>query len=105
MRKKLLFLGVAILSGLTAFAHDIPTSNQQPEFALEATLSGPTLTLKGNNVHVQNGQGEVLEVFSLTGTKIASTKVESNDQQFSFNLSRGIYIFKIGKVVRKVAIS
>lgn len=104
MQKKLLSFLIFSFISFGAFAESAV------DFAIfsnesVAMLQDPTLTIKGQTARVQNGQGEELEVFSLTGVKVASVKIEANDQSVAFNLNRGIYIFRIGKVVRKVAIS
>lgn len=78
---------------------------QSAPFAETEGVQEVGLTIKGQSVRIQNGQGEVLEVFNLTGVKIASVKIEANDQSIQLNLNRGIYIFKVGKLVRKVAIA
>lgn len=104
MQKKLLSFLIFSFISLGAFAEsaiDFATLSNE----VVAVSQDPTLTIKGQTARVQNGQGEELEVFSLTGVKVASVKIEANDQSVSFNLNRGIYIFRIGKTVRKVAIS
>ncbi len=104
MQKKLLSFLIISLISLGAFAESaiglLPLEHEAVAVAQE-----PVLTVKGQTTRVQYGQGEELEVFSLTGVKVASVRIEANDQTVSFNLTRGIYIFRIGKVVRKVAIS
>lgn len=104
MQKKLLSFLIISLISLGAFAESaiglLPLDHEVAAVAQE-----PVLTVKGQTARVQYGQGEELEVFSLTGVKVASVRIEANDQTVSFNLTRGIYIFRIGKVVRKVAIS
>lgn len=104
MQKKLLSFLIISLISLGAFAESaiglLPLDHEAVVVAQE-----PVLTVKGQTARVQHGQGEELEVFSLTGVKVASVRIEANDQTVSFNLTRGIYIFRIGKVVRKVAIS
>lgn len=104
MQKKLLSFLIFSFISLGAFAEsaiDFATLSNE----VVVVSQDPTLTIKGQTARVQNGQGEELEVFSLTGVKVASVKIEANDQSVSFNLNRGIYIFRIGKTVRKVAIS
>ena len=66
-----------------------------------------TIEVKGHTlyVHVQNAAGETLEVYNLTGVKVASYKVDGADRQFSLNLGKGCYIIKVGKLVRKTALS
>lgn len=63
-----------------------------------------TLTVEGNVVLVNGAQGEVLEVVSLTGRQVAQYRIESASQRVELNLSKGCYVLKVGKIVRKVSI-
>lgn len=62
------------------------------------------LSVSGQNVRVQNAQGETLEVFSITGTKVASFRIDAADKSVTLNLTRGCYIIKVKNVVRKVSV-
>jgi hypothetical protein len=66
--------------------------------------SAPTISLEKNIVTVQGGNGMILEVVSLTGRAVASYKIESPSQRIELNLSKGCYILKVGKTVRKVTL-
>ena len=46
----------------------------------------------------------MLSVYNVAGIRIAFVKVESADKHFDFNLPKGCYIVKVGKVVRKIAV-
>jgi hypothetical protein len=46
----------------------------------------------------------VLEVVSLTGRAVATYKIESPSQRIELNLTKGCYILKVGKTVRKVTL-
>ena len=63
-----------------------------------------TIIVEGNAVLVKGAEGQTLEVISLTGRKLAEYRIESPAQRVELNLSRGCYVLKIGKVVRKVSI-
>ena len=71
---------------------------------VETELSAVSLNVTGSKVHVTGAEGEVLEVYNLTGVKVATIRIDSNDKAFTLNLQRGCYILKVGKVVRKVSI-
>ena len=66
--------------------------------------TAPTIQVDKNAVTVHNGSGMVLEVVSLTGRAVASYKIEGNAQRIELNLSKGCYILKVGKTVRKVTL-
>jgi hypothetical protein len=63
-----------------------------------------TFTLEGDVVTVTGAQGKSLLVVSLTGRLLASYRITSPSQRVELNLSKGCYILKVGKVVRKVSI-
>lgn len=63
-----------------------------------------TIVVEGNTVTVNGAEGLVLEVVSLTGRKVAQYEINSPSQRIELNLTKGCYVFRIGKFVRKVAI-
>lgn len=60
--------------------------------------------VNGNSIRVQNALGETMEIYNITGVKIASHKIDTPDKTINPGLSRGCYIVKIGKTVRKISI-
>jgi hypothetical protein len=72
--------------------------------AVEQIDSEVTMVVEGNTVTVNGAEGMVLEIISLTGRKVAQYEINSPSQRIELNLTKGCYVFKIGKVVRKVAI-
>lgn len=72
--------------------------------AVEQIDSEVTMVVEGNTVTVNGAEGLVLEIISLTGRKVAQYEISSPSQRIELNLTKGCYVFKIGKVVRKVAI-
>lgn len=71
---------------------------------VETELSAVTLSVNGSKVHVTGAEGETLEVYNLTGVKVATIRIDSNDKTMTLTLQRGCYILKVGKVVRKISI-
>ena len=72
--------------------------------AVEQIDSEVTIVVEGNTVTVNGAEGLVLEIISLTGRKVAQYEINSPSQRIELNLTKGCYVFKIGKVVRKVAV-
>ena len=72
--------------------------------AVEQIDSEVTMVVEGNTVTVNGAEGLVLDIISLTGRKVAQYEINSPSQRIELNLTKGCYVFKIGKVVRKVAI-
>ncbi len=63
-----------------------------------------TIVVQQSSLFVNNAQGQVLEVVSLTGKQIVKVKIDSPAQRIELNVPKGCYIVKVGKVVRKIAI-
>lgn len=71
-----------------------------------AQVDGPSITIsvEGRTVIVTSAQGKVLQVISLTGNILESYNIESPNERVNLNLTKGCYILKVDKVVRKVSI-
>ena len=63
-----------------------------------------TITVNGQTVTICGAQGETLEVISLTGRKVMSVRIDSPAQRIDLGVPKGVYILKVGKVVRKVSL-
>lgn len=62
-----------------------------------------TVTVSDANLRVKNAEGLVIEIFSLTGEKVYSQRIESGSKSIELaHLQRGFYIVKIGKYTRKI---
>ena len=63
------------------------------------------INLSKSVVHINNAEGQVMEVISLTGRHVMSVRIESPAQRIELtNIPKGCYIIKVGKVVRKIVI-
>jgi len=96
-------LQIIVLS-LLLVAAPVSLMAQSDREEVDTELSAISLSVNGSKVHVSGADGETLEVYNLTGVKVASIRIDSNDKSFSLNLQRGCYILKVGKVVRKISI-
>ena len=63
-----------------------------------------TISVTESAIRVTGAAGQMLSVYNVAGMRIAFVKVESADKHFDFNLPKGCYIVKVGKVVRKIAV-
>lgn len=100
MRKNLLLVSFLVILALPVAA--VPMLFEQG--VAEQIDGGVTFVVEGNSVIVNGAQGQVLEVISLTGRQVAQYSIDSPSQRINLNLSKGCYILKVGKVVRKVAV-
>lgn len=103
MRKNLIILFSAVTFSVAAYA-SAPMVAELGVAEMVESERTITLTVDGNNVHVNGAAGMVLEVVSVTGRHVASIKIESPAQRVELNLPKGCYILKVGKVVRKVTL-
>ena len=71
---------------------------------IETSISTITIVANGNTVKVSGVNGENIEIFNLTGTKVTTIKTDTTGKTYSVNLPKGCYLVKIGKVVRKISI-
>ncbi len=71
---------------------------------IETEMSAVSLSVNGTKAHISGADGETLEIYNLTGVKVATIRIDSNDKTLNLNLSKGCYILKVGKVVRKISI-
>ena len=99
MRKKLFILLAFVL-----LAAPVRIFAQAESEGVESGIAAVTLVVNGNKVHVSGAQGETMEIFNLTGVKVATIRIENGDKSYNLNLPKGCYILKVGKIVRKISI-
>ena len=72
---------------------------------IEVEQQGALITLTDNNVlHITGGAGQILEIYNVAGVKLSSTKIDSQEKRVDLNLTKGCYIVKVGKTVRKISL-
>ena len=100
MKKTLLIIALTVaLFNIQAWSADFTGGD-----ITEDEVQQPAITVNGSNVRVANAAGQVLEVYDVAGVCVATLRIDSDDRTFHLNLSKGCYILKVGKVVRKVSI-
>ena len=100
MSKSLQILFFSLLLAVAPVSLMAQSDREEPE----SELSAVNLSVTGAKVHITGADSETLEVYNLTGVKVATIRIDSNDKTFTLNLQRGCYILKVGKVVRKISI-
>ena len=63
-----------------------------------------TINYSQGVLYINNGEGKVLEVVSLTGRRLLEQQIDSPAQKIELNIPKGCYIVKVGSVVRKIAV-
>lgn len=71
---------------------------------IDTDFQNITISVTESSIRVSGAAGQMLSVYNVAGIRIAFVKVESADKHFDFNLPKGCYIVKVGKIVRKIAI-
>ncbi len=100
MTRKTLLLMLAAFLLISAGVCRAQEENSEPEAGLSAT----SIVVKGSALSVYNASGSILEIFSLTGTKVAAIRIDSNEKTVILSLKKGCYILKVNEVVRKISI-
>lgn len=101
MRKQLVTLIVALM--LCAV---FPATASADETIVEpsAELASISVELTGTKLTIMHAEGSLLEIFSLTGSKLSTIKIDSDVKTIDLNLRKGCYILKVGNVVRKISV-
>jgi hypothetical protein len=91
-----LSVGVASAAEFSNAPEPTPTvENEMEQIQISVT--------NGSTVHIKNAEGELLEVYSITGEKVYTQRIDSPSKSYEFsNLPKGFYLVKAGKVTRKV---
>ena len=101
MRKFLLISTILCLMAVPITATSLFIDPAPAAQVDETTIS---IAVEGKTVVVSGAQGKELQVISLTGKILETHSIESPSQRVNLNLSKGCYILKVDKVVRKVSI-
>lgn len=101
MKKSILILSsFLLLCSMPSFANEA-TIDSEPSAEISARPEA-SISIDGRNVRVQNAQGSVLEIFSITGKKVATFRIDTNDKTVTVNANKGCYIAKLGGLTRKI---
>ena len=82
----------------------LPVWQMADNDGIETNVTTVSIEVNGNTVRVSGTNGEDIEIFNLTGTRITTIKTDTAGKTYSYNLPKGCYLVKIGKVVRKISI-
>lgn len=95
---------VALSSVGTLRAADVVAATPSSESSAFVAPSEVSISLRGNQLRVTNADGQTVEVYNITGVKVFVHRVEGDDRTFTLSAERGIYIVKVGKLVRRVTL-
>ena len=97
---------ISIAFAAIAFFGSVSTAEAAPLMELiEVEQQSAQITLTDNNVlHITGGAGQVLEIYNVAGVRLSTTKIDSQEKRVDLNLTKGCYIVKVGKTVRKISV-
>ncbi len=75
-------------------------TNETIETSLQKTIK----PIGNKEIRIIGSDGEMLEVFNLTGIKVMEIRIDNTDATISLDLPKGCYILKVNKIVRKISI-
>lgn len=100
--RTLLVLSCCAVSATIALAAPV-VPDAPAAVAADASASEEiAISVSQGKVRVVNAEGATLEVYDITGVKVMSVRLDSDDKTVPLNLNRGIYILKVGKLARRV---
>lgn len=101
MNKNILSLAFVAISlfGTVQVANALPFMEH-----IETEQQGPQISLIDNALHITGGAGMVLEIYNVAGVRVNCSKIDSQDKRVELSLSKGCYIVKVGKTVRKISL-
>lgn len=97
-------LYIILLFLVTVCPCSVQAAEVWEEGGVEAELEAVQLTISGAQIRVCNAAGQQLEIYDLSGVRVGTVKIDSDDKTFQLHLQRGYYFVKLGKIVRKVSI-
>ena len=101
MMKK--YLTLILFAGLSLGMPLISRASASIEI-VEQVLQNVDISVQGSILHVTGASGLEINIYNVTGVRVKSFRVDSNDKRYDLNLPKGCYIVKVGKTVRKISI-
>lgn len=92
-----------LLAGLSSLQLHAAEQPEEPSTINNAPMQEEvSLSLRGRELRVINGEGKTLDIYNVTGIKVTSLRIDSPDKTLMLSMERGIYIIKIGKTARRI---
>lgn len=100
----LTLLAIFTLCSTPAMANGSSTAEFEC-MASEPETNAIAVNVEDNTLHIKNAEGMVAEIFSVTGEKVYSARIDSNNKAIELQgIKKGCYIIRIGKFTRKIYI-
>lgn len=98
--KKIVLLFVTLMLFSASSVSFAANENETIETSLQKAIK----PIGNKEIRVTGSDGEMLEVFNLTGIKVMEIRIDNTDTILSLDLPKGCYILKVNKIVRKISI-
>lgn len=96
-------LALFIFIPATAQSEDRWAEADVEAIAAAADQGQVTIQANGRQVRVTGAEHQTMQVFSMTGRKVAEYAIDANDKTVTLNVPRGWYAVRIGnEVARKI---
>lgn len=102
MKKAIHYIIISVILSLVMCAPASAMTDDFQRTQVEMEQNAISISISETTLYVKNAEHMVLEVFSITGQKVVTARIDSASKAFELdNLSRGWYIVRIGKFTRK----
>ena len=101
--KQLSILLLMVCVAMPAAAMQESEADDLQQSQVEMEQNQISLSGNGSSLRVKNADGLVIEIFSLTGEKVYTQRIDSASKTIDLaHMQRGYYIVRIGKFTRKI---
>ncbi len=100
IRKLLIIVLMASMASAVPLISHAETSIE----IIDNDIEDISISVSSSTIHVTGANGQTLYIYNVAGVRIMSIKIDGQDKHYDLNLSKGCYIVKIGKTVRKISI-
>jgi hypothetical protein len=91
-----------LLNVLPVFPQDKQTKKNE---TTTSETAAPVISVKDNKLTLKNApKGKFLIIYTIIGTKVRQIEIKSSTEEHDLKLSRGIYLFKLEGIVKKIVI-
>lgn len=98
--KKIVLLFVTLMLFSASSVSFAANENETIETSFQKAIK----PIGNKEIRITGSDGEMLEVFNLTGIKVMEIRIDNTDTTLSLDLPKGCYILKVNKIVRKISI-
>ena len=92
------------LSGILLFGLPVAVQASSSVEIVDNEFQNVTIDLQESTLRVSGANGQMLYIYNVAGVRVKAIRVEGDDRRIELNLTKGCYIVKVGKTVRKISI-